>query len=314
MFFIFILQIQVVSISVKNVTKKYGNQNALDNISFEISKGEIVGFLGPNGAGKSTSMKIITCFIPQTQGKVKVCGLDVNDEPIKVKRKVGYLPEHNPLYLDMYVKEYLLFLARLHKVKKKKERVAEMIKSVGLEMEQHKKIGALSKGYRQRVGLAQAMLHNPEVLILDEPTSGLDPNQLVEIRELIKTFGKDKTILLSTHIMQEVEAICDRIIIINDGRIVADEKASEIKSKVVKKQVVKVEFDTSISKSKLTSISGVTSAKEVSNKIWILESKTDKDIRKEISKFAQTNNILVLTMQKEDESLEDVFKELTSKK
>ena len=302
------------SISVKNVTKKYGNQNALDNISFEISKGEIVGFLGPNGAGKSTSMKIITCFIPQTQGKVKVCGLDVNDEPIKVKRKVGYLPEHNPLYLDMYVKEYLLFLARLHKVKKKKERVAEMIKSVGLEMEQHKKIGALSKGYRQRVGLAQAMLHNPEVLILDEPTSGLDPNQLVEIRELIKTFGKDKTILLSTHIMQEVEAICDRIIIINDGRIVADEKASEIKSKVVKKQVVKVEFDTSISKSKLTSISGVTSAKEVSNKIWILESKTDKDIRKEISKFAQTNNILVLTMQKEDESLENVFKELTSKK
>ena len=314
MFFIFILQIQVVSISVKNVTKKYGNQNALDNISFEISKGEIVGFLGPNGAGKSTSMKIITCFIPQTHGKVKVCGLDVNDEPIKVKRKVGYLPEHNPLYLDMYVEEYLLFLARLHKVKKKKERVAEMIKSVGLEMEQHKKIGALSKGYRQRVGLAQAMLHNPEVLILDEPTSGLDPNQLVEIRELIKTFGKDKTILLSTHIMQEVEAICDRIIIINDGRIVADEKASEIKSKVVKKQVVKVEFDTSISKSKLTSISGVTSAKEVSNKIWILESKTDKDIRKEISKFAQTNNILVLTMQKEDESLENVFKELTSKK
>ena len=254
MFFIFILQIQVVSISVKNVTKKYGNQNALDNISFEISKGEIVGFLGPNGAGKSTSMKIITCFIPQTSGKVKVCGLDVNDEPIKVKRKVGYLPEHNPLYLDMYVKEYLLFLARLHKVKKKKERVAEMIKSVGLEMEQHKKIGALSKGYRQRVGLAQAMLHNPEVLILDEPTSGLDPNQLVEIRELIKTFGKDKTILLSTHIMQEVEAICDRIIIINDGKIVADEKASEIQSKVVKKQVVKVEFDTSISKSKLTSI------------------------------------------------------------
>ena len=302
------------SISVKNVTKKYGNQNALDNISFEISKGEIVGFLGPNGAGKSTSMKIITCFIPQTHGKVKVCGLDVNDEPIKVKRKVGYLPEHNPLYLDMYVKEYLLFLARLHKVKKKKERVAEMIKSVGLEMEQHKKIGALSKGYRQRVGLAQAMLHNPEVLILDEPTSGLDPNQLVEIRELIKTFGKDKTILLSTHIMQEVEAICDRIIIINDGRIVADEKASEIKSKVVKKQVVKVEFDTSISKSKLTSISGVTSAKEVSNKIWILESKTDKDIRKEISKFAQTNSILVLTMQKEDETLENVFKELTSKK
>ena len=302
------------SISVKNVTKKYENQNALDNISFEISKGEIVGFLGPNGAGKSTSMKIITCFIPQTNGEVKVCGLDVNDEPIKVKKKVGYLPEHNPLYLDMYVKEYLLFLARLHKVKKKKERVAEMINSVGLEKEQHNKIGALSKGYRQRVGLAQAMLHDPDVLILDEPTSGLDPNQLVEIRELIKTFGKDKTILLSTHIMQEVEAICDRIIIINDGKIVADEKTSEIQSKVVKKQVIKVEFDASISKSKLTSISGVTSAQEVSDNVWLLESKTDKDIRKEISKFAQDNNILVLAMQKEEESLENVFKELTSKK
>jgi len=303
-----------VSISVKNVTKKYGNQNALDKISFEISKGEIVGFLGPNGAGKSTSMKIITCFIPQTNGEVKVCGLDVNEEPIKVKRKIGYLPEHNPLYLDMYVKEYLLFIARLHKVKSKKERVAEMIKSVGLEMEQHKKIGALSKGYRQRVGLAQAMLHNPEVLILDEPTSGLDPNQLVEIRELIKTFGKDKTILLSTHIMQEVEAICDRIIIINDGKIIADEKTSEIQSKVVKKQVIKVEFDTNVSRAKLNSITGVASAKEVSDKIWILESKTDRDIRKEISKFAQTNNLLVLAMQKEDESLENIFKELTSKK
>jgi len=303
-----------VSISVKNVTKKYGSQNALDNISFEISKGEIVGFLGPNGAGKSTSMKIITCFIPQTNGEVKVCGLDVNEEPIKVKRKIGYLPEHNPLYLDMYVKEYLLFIARLHKVKSKKERVAEMIKSVGLEMEQHKKIGALSKGYRQRVGLAQAMLHNPEVLILDEPTSGLDPNQLVEIRELIKTFGKDKTILLSTHIMQEVEAICDRIIIINDGKIIADEKTSEIQSKVVKKQVIKVEFDTNVSRAKLNSITGVASAKEVSDKIWILESKTDRDIRKEISKFAQTNNLLVLAMQKEDESLENIFKELTSKK
>ena len=214
----------------------------------------------------------------------------------------------------MYVKEYLLFIARLHKVKSKKERVAEMIKSVGLEMEQHKKIGALSKGYRQRVGLAQAMLHNPEVLILDEPTSGLDPNQLVEIRELIKTFGKDKTILLSTHIMQEVEAICDRIIIINDGKIIADEKTSEIQSKVVKKQVIKVEFDTNVSRAKLNSITGVASAKEVSDKIWILESKTDRDIRKEISKFAQTNNLLVLAMQKEDESLENVFKELTSKK
>lgn len=302
------------SISVKNVIKTYGDQNALDDISFEISSGEIVGFLGPNGAGKSTTMKILTCFIPQTEGEVKVCGINVNEDAIGVKRKVGYLPEHNPLYLDMYVKEYLHFLAGLHKVKNKKARVTEMIKAVGLEKEQHKKIGMLSKGYRQRVGLAQAMLHNPEVLILDEPTSGLDPNQLVEIRELIRQFGKDKTVLLSTHIMQEVEAICDRIIIIDDGKIVADEKTSEIQSKVTRKQVLKVEFEGAISKSKLRSVANVINAKEVTDNIWLIESHADKDIRKEISKFAQENNLLILTMQKEEESLENVFKELTGKK
>lgn len=302
------------SISVKNVTKTYGDQNALDGISFEISSGEIVGFLGPNGAGKSTTMKILTCFIPQSGGEVKVCGIDTNEDPIGVKRKVGYLPEHNPLYLDMYVKEYLLFLAGLHKIKNKKERVAEMIKAVGLEKEQHKKIGALSKGYRQRVGLAQAMLHNPEVLILDEPTSGLDPNQLVEIRELIRQFGKDKTILLSTHIMQEVEAICDRIIIINDGKIVADGKASEIQSKVVTKQVVRVEFDNPVSNSKLKTIKGVSKVKEITNNIWLIETNENKDLRTAIAKFAQENGLLILAMQKEEKSLENVFKELTAKK
>lgn len=302
------------SISVKNVTKTYGDQNALDGISFEISSGEIVGFLGPNGAGKSTTMKILTCFIPQSGGEVKVCGIDTNEDPIGVKRKVGYLPEHNPLYLDMYVQEYLLFLAGLHKIKNKKERVAEMIKAVGLEKEQHKKIGALSKGYRQRVGLAQAMLHNPEVLILDEPTSGLDPNQLVEIRELIRQFGKDKTILLSTHIMQEVEAICDRIIIINDGKIVADGKASEIQSKVVTKQVVRVEFDNPVSNSKLKTIKGVSKVKEITNNIWLIETNENKDLRTAIAKFAQENGLLILAMQKEEKSLENVFKELTAKK
>ncbi len=300
------------SITVNNVTKSYGEQKAVNDISFEIKSGEIVGFLGPNGAGKSTTMKIITCFIPHTSGEVKVCGLDVTEDPIKVKRKVGYLPEHNPLYLDMYVKEYLTFLASLHKVPNKKARVQEMIQAVGLQKEQHKKIGALSKGYRQRVGLAQAMIHDPEVLILDEPTSGLDPNQLVEIRELIKQFGKEKTVMLSTHIMQEVEAICDRIIIIKDGKIVADEKADQIQKKVAQKQVVKVEFDQSFSKNKLRAINGVTGVKEINDKVFLLEANSSKDIRADISKFAQENSLLVLTMQKEEESLEEVFKKLTS--
>lgn len=299
------------SISIKNVTKIYGKQHAVDHISFEVSSGEIVGFLGPNGAGKSTTMKIITGFLPQTEGKVEVCGIDVNEKPIEVKKRVGYLPEHNPLYLDMYVKEYLMFLAGLHKIKNKKERVQEMIKAVGLEKEQKKKIGALSKGYRQRVGLAQAMLHNPEVLILDEPTSGLDPNQLVEIRALIKEFGKKKTVLLSTHIMQEVEAICDRVVIIKDGKIVADEKTSEIQSKVAETQVVKVEFSVEVKKAELQRIKGVTQVKQVSDTIWLLESNQKQDIRPLIAQYAQNNNWLVLTLQKEEEKLEDVFKKLT---
>ena len=217
------------SLSLKNVSKQYKNQKAVDNISFELKSGEIVGFLGPNGAGKSTTMKIITCFIPPTNGTISVCGLDVSNDHLMVKKKVGYLPENNPLYYDMYVREFLNFVASLHKVKYKKDRVNEMIELVGLQKEEHKKIGTLSKGYKQRVGLAQAMIHDPDVLILDEPTTGLDPNQIVEIRDLIKNFGKNKTVLLSTHIMQEVESMCDRVIIINEGKIVADDSVEAIK-------------------------------------------------------------------------------------
>lgn len=211
------------SIKVNNITKLYGAQKALNNISFEIGTNEIVGFLGPNGAGKSTMMKILTCYIPPTEGSATVCGFDTNNQSIEVRRQIGYLPEHNPLYLDMYVKEFLEFIGGLYKIKNSKERVKEMIEATGLQVEQNKKIGALSKGYRQRVGLAQAMIHDPKVLIMDEPTTGLDPNQLEEIRGLIKKLGKEKTVMLSTHIMQEVEAVCDRVIIINKGEIVAND-------------------------------------------------------------------------------------------
>lgn len=297
------------SISIKNVTKVYGEQKAVDNISFEIKSGEIVGFLGPNGAGKSTTMKMITTYIPQNNGHISICGIDTIENPLKVKSKVGYLAEHNPLYLDMYVKEYLLFLARLHKISTPKERVKEMINAVGLEKEQNKKIGALSKGYRQRVGLAQAMLHNPEVLILDEPTSGLDPNQLVEIRALIKSFAKDKTVLLSTHIMQEVEAICDRIIIINEGSIVANDQISSIKENKSNKQLIKVTFDSEVTPKDFTN--KYTTAKHFQNNTWYFETSQKEDLRKRIAKIAQEKNILVLEMNQEKEDLETIFKKLT---
>jgi ABC-2 type transport system ATP-binding protein len=302
-----------VSVSVKNISKVYGEQRALDHVSFEIGSNEVVGFLGPNGAGKSTMMKIITCFIPPTEGEVKVCGIDAMEEPLKVKSKVGYLPENNPLYPEMYVKEYLGFIAGLHHLKNVKSRVDEMISMVGLEVEQHKKIGALSKGYRQRVGLAQAMIHDPEVLILDEPTTGLDPNQLEEIRNLIREIGKKKTIMLSTHIMQEVEAICDRIIIINRGKIVADDKASVLQKEQSSLQVVYVEFDNEIARGKLSSINGVSNVKHIGGNNWIIESRTSEDIRPVISRFALDNGLLVLTIRKEEQSLEDVFKRLTKK-
>jgi len=302
-----------VSIEVKNVSKFYGEQAALNNVSFKVNSGEIIGFLGPNGAGKSTMMKIVTCFLTKSEGEVKVCGLDVETESLKIRSKVGYLPEHNPLYLDMYIKEYLDFVAGIYKIKNKKERISEMITLVGLEKEQNKKIGALSKGYRQRVGLAQAMIHDPEVLILDEPTTGLDPNQLVEIRQLIKDIGKTKTVMLSTHIMQEVEAICDRVVIIKDGKIVADDTTAHIQQNDNEAQTVFVEFDTEISRNKLSQITGVDSVKHLENNQWLFESGS-ADIRVNISKYAQQNNLLVLTMRVEEKSMEEVFKELTKNK
>lgn len=296
------------SISIKNVSKFYGNQKAVNNINFEIKSGEVVGFLGPNGAGKSTTMKMITTFIPQSEGKISICGIDNLESPIEVKKKVGYLPELNPLYTDMYVKEYLLFLAKLHKIKKTKERVKEMIVSVGLDKEQNKKIGTLSKGYRQRVGLAQAMLHNPEVLILDEPTSGLDPNQLVEIRELIKSFGEDKTVLFSTHIMQEVEAICDRVIIINNGEIVIDDQIQNLNNNKGA-QVVKVTFENQIDIEKFTSKK--IKAKKAEENQWIFTSTQKDDLRKELAKIAQQNDVLIIEMNIIKDNLESIFKKLT---
>jgi len=302
------------SISVSKITKVYGAQYALDEVSFEVKAGEVIGFLGPNGAGKSTMMKIITCYIMPTSGNVKVCGIDVMEDPLKVKSKVGYLPEHNPLYLDMYVKEYLGFIAGLHKVKKPGERIKEIIDMVGLEVEQNKKIGALSKGYRQRVGLGQALMHDPEVLILDEPTSGLDPNQLEDIRHLIKETGRKKTVLLSTHIMQEVDAICDRVIIIDKGKIVADDTTANLHKDQSSKQVVFVEFDKEISRSKIQSVPGLRNVRSVKANEWIIESESKEDIRPVISRFALDNGMIVLTIRREEQSLEEVFKKLTGKK
>lgn len=298
------------SIEVKNLTKFYGAQAAVNDISFTVGKGEVVGFLGPNGAGKSTTMKIITGFIPGTSGEVKVCGIPVDIDALETRRKIGYLPENNPLYLDMYVREYLEFVGKIYHVPNLKNRVDEMIGQVGLEVEQNKKIGMLSKGYRQRVGLAQAIIHDPEVLILDEPTSGLDPNQLVEIRELIRQIGKSKTVMLSTHIMQEVEAICDRVIIIKTGKIVADNTASELQYEE-DHQVVFVEFEGNVSKNQILKVPAINKAEKVGETAWLVESKGDIDLRKVIAQFAQQNNLLVLTLRKEERSLEEVFKSLT---
>ena len=297
------------SIEVINLFKYYGEQAAVRDVSFSVKKGEIVGFLGPNGAGKSTTMKIITGYIPASSGEVYVSGMKVDVENLKTRQIIGYLPENNPLYTDMYVKEYLEFVGGIYRIKNLKLRVAEMIDAVGLEVEQNKKIGALSKGYRQRVGLAQAIIHDPEVLILDEPTTGLDPNQLVEIRELIKNIGKEKTVMLSTHIMQEVEAICDRIVIISKGQIVADDKAASLQ-KENDHQTVYVEFDKQVSKAQLTKIPAVRKVQSVQNG-WLLETVEEVDLRKEVAQFAQKENWLILTLKIEQKTLEEVFKELT---
>jgi ABC-2 type transport system ATP-binding protein len=298
------------SIEVTNLSKYYGEQAAVNDITFSIKKGEIVGFLGPNGAGKSTTMKMITGFIPASEGTIKVCGKEVSVDAIETRKHIGYLPENNPLYLDMYVKEYLEFVGKIYKLKNVRERVKEMIQLVGLEVEQNKKIGMLSKGYRQRVGLAQAIIHNPDVLILDEPTSGLDPNQLVEIRDLIRRIGKEKTVMLSTHILQEVEAICDRVIIIRQGKLVADNLASNLQV-ASETQVVYAEFDGAISKQVLSKIPGVSKLEQVNPSTYLIESESIDDLRKTVAQFAQQNNLLVLTLRTEEKSLEEVFKTLT---
>ena len=297
------------SIVVKNLFKYYGEQAAVRDVSFSVKKGEIVAFLGPNGAGKSTTMKIMTGFIPASEGEVEICGLKVDIDKLETRRLIGYLPENNPLYTDMYVREYLEFVGRIYKIKNLKSRVAEMITAVGLDVEQHKKIGALSKGYRQRVGLAQAIIHDPEVLILDEPTTGLDPNQLVEIRDLIRRIGKEKTVILSTHIMQEVEAICDRVIIISKGQIVADDSAKTLQQEQ-EHQTVYVEFDTKVSKSQVSKISGVSKVEPFENG-WLIESVAQLDLRKAIAQHAQNEQWLILTLRVDKKSLEEVFKELT---
>lgn len=302
------------SIVVENVSKLYGTQKALDKVSFKVKPGEIVGFLGPNGAGKSTMMKIITGFIPANEGRVEVCGEDVASKPLKVKEKIGYLAEQNPLYYEMYVREYLFFLAGIFKLKNSKSRVDEMIEMVGLGLEQNKKIGALSKGFKQRVGLAQALLHDPEVLILDEPTTGLDPNQIEEIRNLIKKVGAEKTVMLSTHIMQEVEAICDRIIIINHGKIVANESPSILKTASANNIVLSVEFNEEQVPKSLKAISGVLQVRKKPNaNLWLFEVENHQ-VRKNIFQFALENEVMIVSINEEKESLEEVFKKLTVSK
>jgi len=304
------------SVTVKQLSKHYGRQKAVNNINFHVKKGEIVGFLGPNGAGKTTTMKIMSCFIPPSSGKVLVCGHDVQESPMEVRRCIGYLPEHNPLYLDMYVREYLELAAKLHNIRGKavQERIVEMVRLTGLEKEQHKKIGQLSKGYRQRVGLAQAMIHDPQVLILDEPTSGLDPNQLAEIRQVITTLGKEKTVILSTHIMQEVQAMCDRVIIINNGEIVADDTAQSLQQRAKGQDIVYVEFEqANVVISDLEAIEGVAKALATSKRHFKLLASPGKDIRAAIFNFAVQKHYTLLGLRQEQGNLEDIFRRLTNK-
>jgi ABC-2 type transport system ATP-binding protein len=302
------------SITVQSVTKLFGEQKALNNVSFEVKTGEIVGFLGPNGAGKSTMMKIINGFIPASSGRVLVNGINVETEDPEIRRKIGYLPENNPLYPEMYIREYLGFVASVYNLGKSKKKAVDNIISVtGLTPEQNKKIGTLSKGFRQRVGLAQALIHNPEVLLLDEATTGLDPNQIVEIRNLIKEAGRDKTVILSTHIMQEVEAICDRVIIIDNGIIVANEEKRNIYSKLKKTlQVIKVEFDREASESVLAAIINVKAVQRLKDNLWLIEAEGEDDIRPLIFSFAVQNKLTVLSLQKQENNLEEVFRHLTS--
>jgi len=302
----------MVTIEINGITKYYGKQKALDNISFSIKKGEVLGLLGPNGAGKSTLMKIITSFLPPSQGNVKINGVDVNENSLEIRKQIGYLPEHNPLYEDMYVTEYLEFVLKTYPNHKNiKTTISNIVKLTGLELEKRKKISELSKGYKQRVGLAQALIHNPDIIILDEPTSALDPNQLVEIRKIITDLGKEKTVILSTHIMQEVEALCDRVIIIDRGKIVADDTPNKLSKKNTKQIKYKVEFKEKIAKQLIEKIAGVSKAVNNEHNIWTLTSSNNKDIREDVFKFAVANKYNVLALSVEKEKMEDVFHRLT---
>ncbi len=299
------------SVKVSNLVKTYDAQRAVDGISFEAHRGEVLGFLGPNGAGKTTTMKIITGYLPQTEGTAEVCGFDVAEKPMDTRARIGYLPEHNPLYRDMFVREYLQFAAGVHGLKNARKRVAEMIARTGLDSHAAKHIGELSKGYRQRVGLAQAMLHDPEVLILDEPTSGLDPNQIVEIRQLIKDLGKEKTVILSTHILGEVEAVCDRAIIINKGKLVADAPITELKQQFSGQTVVTAEFAEKTNAANLAKIPNVNSVKSLGANRWQLRATTDRDIRAEVFAFAVAQQLTLLELHRETFSMEEIFQQLT---
>lgn len=302
------------SLQVNHLTKLYGSQKAVNNISFAIQKGEIVGFLGPNGAGKSTTMKIATSYLPPTSGTILVNELDVVKQPMAVKKIIGYLPEHNPLYLDIYVHEYLQFVCGVYKItgEAARNRVAEMIELCGLTKEQNKRIESLSKGYRQRVGLAQALIHNPEVLILDEPTSGLDPNQILEIRKLIKQISKNKTVILSTHILQEVQALCDRVIVINLGEIVADDKLENLLAKKEGSNVILVEWEGNIDVDTLKSLNGISNV-TFDGKIFHITSEIGIDIRAELFKLSAEKGLSLLSLKQEGNTLEEIFKSLTTK-
>lgn len=300
------------SISVTNLSKHYGAQKAVNNISFTVNKGEIVGFLGPNGAGKSTTMKMITGYLAADAGNIEVCGIATDETNIETKKKIGYLPEANPLYMDMYVREYLAFIAGVHKINDVAARIETVITTVGLTPEAHKKIGQLSKGYKQRVGLAAAMVHNPEVLILDEPTSGLDPNQIVEIRNVIKALAQDKTILFSSHIMQEVEAICDRVIIINKGNIVADDRLSNLQKNNTGQQQVTVEFKEEVTIEELKKLSTVSSVTQLSTVNFQLTTTDAESVKKQLLQLSIEKNWNIVSLQSQSQSLENVFRELTN--
>jgi ABC-2 type transport system ATP-binding protein len=301
------------SLRLKNLTKIFGTQKAVNGISFDLNEGEIVGFLGPNGAGKSTTMKIATCFLPPTSGEAWVGGFNVVERPMQVKKITGYLPEHNPLYLDLYVHEYLSFIGKLYGLRGKQlsHRVKEIVELCGLIPEQNKKIETLSKGYRQRVGLAQALIHDPKVLILDEPTSGLDPNQLVEIRKLIKTISHKKTVLFSTHIMQEVEALCDRVVVINKGQIVADDKLVQIRQTHSKRTQIVVQFEGAVDVALLRSISGIRDISDTGNFTYKVITDGTVDVRPEIFRFATDQGVSLIGLKQEESSLENIFRDLT---